>query len=185
MGGAAHDPAGESALLVRRYLAAFGPASVADFQEWSGVRGAKNWFADLRPELTVFRDERGRELFDLPDAPRPAEDVAAPPRFLPEFDNLLLAYADRRRMIDDASRKDLVTKNGRVRATFLWEGRVCGFWKIERQRAVAALYLLPFENLSDDARSALAEEGAALLRFVEDDAEDFRVAWQESDSRVA
>ena len=103
--------------LVLRYLAAFGPASAADAQTWSGLQGLAPVFEALRPQLLVFRGESGRrELFDLPGAPRPGADVPAPARFLPEFDNLVLAHADRTRLLADEYRGALVTKNLRVRA---------------------------------------------------------------------
>jgi Winged helix DNA-binding domain len=161
--------------LVRRYLAAFGPASAADFQTWSGLKGMMSVFTGLRDELEIFEDEQGRELFDLPKAPRPGDDVPAPPRFLPEFDNLVLAHADRTRLLADEHRSAVVTKNLRVRATFLWDGSVAGTWKVERKRKAATLLLSPFESLPKRATKALAEEGEALLRFVEEDAESFEV----------
>jgi hypothetical protein len=163
------------AALVRRYLAAFGPATAADVQTWSGLGGMKAVLEAIRPELHVVEDERGRELFDLPDAPRPAQDVPAPPRFLPEFDNLVLAHADRTRLLADEHRPAVVTKNLRVRATFLWDGEVRGTWTIERKKATATLHLAPFEPLPKPAAEALAEEGERLLRFVEDDAATFAV----------
>ncbi|HWF34432.1 MAG TPA: winged helix DNA-binding domain-containing protein, partial [Solirubrobacteraceae bacterium] len=120
--------------LVLRYLAAFGPASAADMQSWSGLQGIKGVLEGLRPDLALFADERDRELFDLPDAPRPDEDVPAPPRFLPEFDSLLLAHAERRRVIADEHRPAVITKNLRVRATFLIDGFARGTWEIKRTR---------------------------------------------------
>jgi hypothetical protein len=161
--------------LVPRYLASFGPATAADVQTWSGLGGMKAVLEEMRPGLHVLEDERGRELFDLPDAPRPAEDVPAPPRFLPEFDNLVLAHADRTRLLADEHRPAVVTKNLRVRATFLHDGEVRGTWTIERKKAAATLHLAPFEPLPKEAADALAEEGERLLRFVEDDAEAFAV----------
>ncbi len=101
----------------------------------------------LRPGLLVFADDKGRELFDLPDAPRPGEDVPAPARFLPEFDSLVLAHADRRRIISDAHRPMLTTKNLRVRAVFLWGGFAHGIWETEYKRRVATLRMRPFEPL--------------------------------------
>jgi hypothetical protein len=156
--------------LVLRYLAAFGPATPADAQTWSGLGGLKPAFESLRDGLRVFRDERGRELFDLPDASRPDEDTPAPARFLPEFDNLVLSHADRTRVLADEHRGEVVTKNLRVRATFLCDGFVRGTWDIVRKKTSATLTLRPFEALPKGAARELAEEGEELLRFVEEDA---------------
>ena len=161
--------------LVLRYLAAFGPASSADVQTWSGLPALKRVLEGLRPKLRVFRDERGRELFDLPGAPRPAEDVPVPARFLPEFDNLVLAHADRTRVLADEHRALVVTKNLRVRATFLHDGFAAGTWDVERSRGTATLRLAPFGRVPRSAARALTEEGAALLRFVAPDTNDVDV----------
>jgi hypothetical protein len=171
------DPEAATEALVLRYLGAFGPATPADFQTWSGLKGAKAVFARLRERLHVLADEGGRELFDLPDAPRPGEDMPAPPRFLPDFDNIVLAHADRTRIVADEHRRDLVTKNLRVRATFLVDGVVSGTWAITRKGKKATLAIEPFEPLPKrgGAVKALAAEGEALLRFVEEDAASFDV----------
>lgn len=162
--------------LVLRYLAAFGPASAADAQTWSGLQGLAPVFESLRPQLLVFKGESGRrELFDLPGAPRPGDDAPAPARFLPEFDNLVLAHADRTRLLADEHRGALVTKNLRVRATFLWDGMVAGTWEIQRKRASATLAMTPFEALPARAVKELTAEAEALLRFAADDAETFAV----------
>ncbi len=161
--------------LALRYQAAFGPATATDVQTWSGLQGMKTVLDGMRPRLRSFKDERGRELFDLPEAPRPDEEVAAPPRFLPEFDNLVLSHADRTRVLADAHRGLVVTKNLRVRATFLLDGFVRGTWATERKKAAATLHITPFEALPRGAANELANEGEALLRFVEDDATTFAV----------
>jgi winged helix DNA-binding protein len=161
---------GGAVALVLRYLGAFGPASVRDAQAWSGMRSLADAFAALRPRLKVFHDEKGRELFDLPTAPRPPAATPAPVRFLPDYDNLVLAHVDRTRVVADAHRARLATKNLQVPATFLVDGFVAGMWKIERARSKAALVLTAFETLSRKARADLTLEGTALLRFVESDA---------------
>ena len=161
--------------LVRRYLAAFGPATPRDAQIWSGLLALRQTFEELRSELITFRDERDRELFDLPDAPRPGEDVAAPVRFLPDYDNVVLSHDDRSRIIADAHRPLIVSKNLQVRATFLVDGFVAGAWKVERKKKVATLVLEPFVKIAKKTRGQLEEEGDALLRFVEPDAGSFEV----------
>jgi hypothetical protein len=161
------DPASTSedpTELVRRYLGAYGPASVADAQEWSGLAGLAPTFEAMRAELAQFTDERGRACFDLRGAPRPSADTPAPPRFLPEFDNLVLAHADRSRLIADEHRRHLTTKNLRVNATVLYDGEVCATWMVRRTAKAATLELSPFRSLSTTAQRAIEDEGRALLK---------------------
>ncbi|MEA2249374.1 MAG: hypothetical protein QOH46_3903 [Solirubrobacteraceae bacterium] len=156
-----------AATLVRRHLAAFGPASAADVQAWSGLTGLKAVLEGMADDLVTFRDERGGTLYDLPDAPRPDADIAAPPRLLPEFDSLVLAHDDRSRVVADEHRGKLVTKNLRVRATFLVDGFVAGTWTVTRKGKKATLTLTPFARLPRGVRAPLTEEAEALLRFTE------------------
>jgi hypothetical protein len=167
------DPSPEP--LVRRYLAAFGPATAADVQAWSGLQGMKGVLDGMRGELRTFRDEGRRELFDLEDALRPGDAVPAPVRFLPEFDNLLLSHANRRRVIADEHRQFVYTKNLRVHATFLVDGVVAGTWKVARTRGRATLTMTPFAPLPRDASKELAAEGESLIHFLEEDASDWAV----------
>ncbi len=156
--------------LVRRYLAAFGPASVKDAERWSGMSGLKPIFEDLRDELVTFRDDKKRELFDLRDAPRPGADLVAPVRLVPDFDNLVLGHDDRRRIVADEHRPALTTKNLQVKATLLVDGFVAGTWTVERKKADATLVVTPFAALKKPVRSALEAEADAPLQFVEPDA---------------
>ncbi len=166
--------------LVMRYLAAFGPASAADAQAWSGLTGLRTVVEALRPRLRVFRDEQGRALYDLPDAPRPDGDTDAPPRLLPDYDNLLLSHADRTRVVSDEHRRMAYTVNGVNPGTFLVDGFVGGFWKASREGACAVVKIRPFSRLSAAARRALAAEAEQLLRFAEPDATDRDVRFVES-----
>jgi hypothetical protein len=144
---------------VRRYLAAFGPATRADIAEWSGLR-----VRDFEPALEAleplrrFRDERGRELLDLPRAPLPSPDIAAPVRFLPRFDNLVLSHADRTRVIADEHRKVVIHGGGMVEATFLVDGVVAGLWRVEKDR----VRVEPFSPLPRASRSSVEDEAARL-----------------------
>jgi hypothetical protein len=178
LGTAAADGGGGLRTLVRHYLAAFGPATVTDAQTWSGLKGLRATFDAMRDELATFRDARGRELFDLPDAPRPGEEADAPVRVLPEFDSLVLAHDDRTRVIADAHRPRVVSKNLQVAATFLVDGVVAGTWKAGRRRGVAVLTATPFGGaLARTERAALEAEGEAALRFAEPDAKAYEVAF--------
>src|SRR5829696_5041842 len=134
--------------LILAYLAAFGPATVRDVQTWSGRMQLEQPIEEMRPELRTFRDEPGNELFDLPDAPLPSGDIPAPARFVPDYDNLVLSHADRRRVISEEHRKKVFLSAARVRATFLIDGFVRGAWKVEKKRKTATLQIEPFEPLS-------------------------------------
>ncbi len=167
--------------MIVRYLGAFGPATVKDVQTWSGLTRLGEVTERLRSRLRTFRDEQGKELFDLPDAPRPCSDTPSPPRFLPEFDNLILSHADRTRVIADNHRKVIASKNGMVPATVLVDGFVRGTWKTERARGKVTLMIEPFEPLAEEDRAALAAEGERLVRFVAkpEGAEAFEVRFAE------
>ncbi len=172
-----HDPSLDE--MVLRYLGAFGPATVKDVQTWSGLTRLSEVVERLRPRLRVFRDEHGKELFDLPDAPRPDPNTPAPPRFLPEFDNLILSHVDRARFIANDYRKGIASKNGMVSAAVLVDGFVRGTWKTERTRRNATLVIEPFELLPKEDRNALVEEGERLVRFTGEGAEAFEVQFAE------
>ena len=150
--------------VVLRYLAAFGPATVADAQAWSGLTGLREVVGRLEPWLRTFRDEQGRELFDLPDAPRPDPDTPAPVRLVAEFDNLILSHADRARVISEPDRQRLYSKNGIFPGTVLIDGFVRGMWRVTTARGVAALAIELFREADGD-RDAVAAEGERLLEF--------------------
>ncbi len=152
--------------LVRRYLAAFGPATPRDAQAWSGLPEAREAMEALRPKLKTFTDENGRELFDLPEAPRPDEDTPAPPRFMAEYDNLLLAYVDRSRVVPDKFKPKVYLAGLRVASTFLIDGFVHGSWKLERAGKKATLVVTPFAPIPRSERAALEAEAEKLLEFV-------------------
>src|SRR5580692_11152067 len=147
--------------VVLRYLAAFGPATVADAQAWSGLTRLRGVIERLR----TFRDEQGRELFDLPDAPRPDPDTPAPVRLVAEFDNLVLSHADRTRVISEPDRQRLYTKNGIFPGTVLIDGFVRGMWRITIARRAAVLAVEMFGPVGGHERDAVAAEGERLLEF--------------------
>ncbi|MER7112507.1 winged helix DNA-binding domain-containing protein [Streptomyces sp. NPDC000229] len=150
---------------VVRYLAAFGPASVKDMQVWSGMTRLGAVVRRLGPRLRTFRDENGVQLYDLPDAPRPAPGTPVPVRYLPDFDNILLSHADRSRILTEEQRRLVFTRNGLIRPTFLVDGFVRGMWRVERGRDTATLVLEPFAPLAEKDRSELVAEGMRLLAF--------------------
>lgn len=165
--GQALEPAPSPERMVLRYFAAYGPASVQDAQAWSGLTKLGEVVERLRPRLRTFRSEDGRELFDLPDAPRPDPDIPTPPRFLAPFDNLLLSHADRTRVLSDTDRKRVITQNGLVKGTILVGGVVRGFWRITRERDAATLSIETFTRLPKKDSTALASAGNRLLAFAE------------------
>ncbi len=156
--------------LVRRYLGAFGPATANDMAAWSGLPIAR-----LRPAVAAidaagalrrYSDERDRELLDLAGAPHPTGDVEAPVRFLPMWDSLLLAHADRTRLIGEAHRQVVTARNGDTLPTFLVNGRVAGLWWMEASGSSSQVVLEPFVRLGRADRRALEREGERLAAFV-------------------
>jgi hypothetical protein len=156
--------------LVLRYLAAFGPASIADIQAWSGLTRLRAVADHLAGELVVLHDEDGTELFDLPEAPRPDADTPAPIRFLPEWDNVLLSHADRTRILSDADRLQIFTANGIVPGCVLVDGFVSAVWRKKTSRATepVTLEVEPLRRLSKSNRDAVLSEGHRLLDAVAD-----------------
>lgn len=152
--------------MILRYLGAFGPSAAADVQAWSGLTGVRTVIDRLRPRLRTFRDERGRELFDVPGAPLPDEDTPAPTRFLPEYDNILLGHKDRSRIVSLDVRPWTEVGWGSV----LVDGFGSARWKVERDKDTSVLRIEPFRTLSRVEKASVAEEGERLLPFITGDA---------------
>jgi winged helix DNA-binding protein len=159
--------------LVPRYLAAFGPATVADMQAWSRLTGLRPAFERLRGRLTTYGDERGRELFDVPDGPLPDPETPAPVRFLPEYDNALLGHADRTRILPKGRRIPLPPGDGARLGTILLDGMLAGEWHLERERdgARATIVVEPYERVDAAGRRAIEAEGLELLGLIAPDHE--------------
>jgi hypothetical protein len=162
--GGAPPPDEEAAEhLVRRYLAAFGPATVQDVAQWAGLQRIGPLTDTIRRlDLRTFADEDGRTLYDLPRAQRPDPETPAPPRLVPRYDNLVLSHADRTRILGDVPVGRIVTKNALVHATILVDGFVAGTWRLQEGR----VELEPFTSLSRADRSELAAEAARVEEFV-------------------
>jgi hypothetical protein len=149
--------------MVRRYLAAFGPATPGDATAWSGVGGMRRVFEAMRRELRIFRDERGRELFDVPDAPLPPGDTEVPVRLLPQFDNTLLGHRDRTRVIADEHRRLVNIAPGGTVGTVLLDGFAAAAWRI----ADGAVVLDPFRKLTKTEKSAIEPEAETLRTWLQ------------------
>lgn len=147
---------------VRRYLAAFGPASVKDIATWSGLTGVREIVARLRGGLRTFRDEHGAELFDVPDRRLAHPDAPAPVRFLPEYDNVFLSHADRSRIVDPADRPRFGSWDGRFFAMVLVGGFIRGVWR----REDGGVVVKPVRRLSKRDAAAVDVEGRRLARFL-------------------
>jgi hypothetical protein len=171
--------------IVRRYLAAYGPASVADAQLWSGVTRLGETFERLRPELVTFRDARGRELFDLPDAPRPDPDLPAPVRFLADFDNVLLAHADRSRFVDEATRDRLAYRTGPYPSALLVGGRLAGAWYASESGTTVEARIDTARRLDADEEAAVRAEAERMLRFNHPRATERRVEVRSLDAGLS
>ena len=170
--------------IVLRYLAAFGPASVADIQTWCWLTRLGAVVERLRPQLRTFRDDAGRELFDVPDGPLPDPDTPAPVRFLPTYDNLLLSHKDRSRVLPDMSawlvgpsQFDAIFGGG----SFSLDGFLAGGWKVERDKAAgrATLVLIPARRLTAAEEASVVDEAGGLAVFLAADAatRDVRIAY--------
>ena len=161
---------------VLRYLAAFGPATVQDVALWSGLTGVRDVVESLRPWLRTYRDEDGRELFDVEDGLLPDPESPAPPRFLPEFDNVLLSHADRSRIVEGGRNPPIPSGGGAGPAlgTVLIDGFMCATWLLERGRGgdAARLVVTPFAQFGRRHEEAVCYEGERLLAFVAADAAD-------------
>jgi Winged helix DNA-binding domain len=159
------DPSVDAVIL--RYLGAFGPATPADATAWSRLTGLREVFDRLRPQLRALRDDRGRELFDLPDAPRPAPDVAAPPRFLPEYDNALLSHADRSRFGIGKTKGPRFAVERPIHGTVLVDGSVGGTWRLDHDAAAATATLCVDHvgPMTKRVASAVTAEGRRMVRF--------------------
>jgi hypothetical protein len=158
------------AALLLRGLSAIGPAGAADLRTWSGVAGIAPVLEALRPRLRCFRDDSGRELFDLPAAPRPRADVPAPVRLLPEYDNALLSHADRARVQPPRHARHFVAANGRRPGAVLVDGFVRGAWRSAGARGAATIEVRLFEKIPAAVRAEVGAEAEALLRMLEPDA---------------
>ena len=156
------EPVEARAEMLARYLAAFGPASRKDMDKWSMMRQPAIKAALARLELRRFRDERGLELLDVEHAPLPDPDTPAPVRFLPKWDNVLLAFADRTRVLPEEYRRTVIGSNGDVAQTFLVDGLVAGMWSVEKGRVV----LEPLARLSRAVRREVEDEAERLEAFV-------------------
>jgi hypothetical protein len=161
----AHDPTEARAEILRRYLAAFGPASRRDIVAWSMMHMPEIGRAlDRLEPLVRFRDKHGRELLDVPRAPLPDPTTPAPVRLLPKWDNVLLAWADRTRVLPEQYRKAVISMSGDVAQTFLVDGFVAGMWRAENGRVV----LEPFCPLPRSIRRELEDEAGRLEAFLAD-----------------
>ncbi|AYY11431.1 winged helix DNA-binding domain-containing protein [Actinobacteria bacterium YIM 96077] len=161
------DPSPDT--IVMRYLATYGPAGNADIRTWSGLTGVKEVTERLRPRLRTFRDNEGRELFDLPDAPLLDADEPTPVRFLPEFDNVFLSHADRSRIVGpDVGRVGAITADRTVRKLLI-DGFVNAEWSLDSKGDETTLIVRPYRPLSPDEEADITSEGARLLTLVAPD----------------
>jgi hypothetical protein len=153
--------------LVRRYLAAWGPSTPADFAAWSGLKGAAALFEALGDELLILRDEARHTLYDLTDAPRPDAETPAPVRLLPDFDAVMLGWRDRTRVVPAEVGKRLANRNLQIPPVVLVDGFVMGTWKLERKRKAAVVTITLFGLLEAAETAALESEALALASTFE------------------
>jgi hypothetical protein len=156
--------------MVLRYLAAFGPATVADVRTWSGLTGLRAVVERLRPTLRTFRDEQGRELLDVADGALPDPETPAPVRFLPEYDNVGLSHADRARLFDGRGPGAPLPRGGRSFGTLLVDGFHRANWGLAADGTLTIDRFTPHRDDPPDTRAAIAAEGEGLVTFLLADA---------------
>ena len=152
--------------MVRRYLAAFGPATPADVRTWSGLAGAAEILDRLRPTLRIVNDDAGHDMFDVPRAPLPDGDVPAPVRFLPEYDNAVLSHADRSRIVSAETRAWTAVGWGLV----LVDGFTTARWRSIAGKGGGTLRVEPFRRLTKADHDAVEQEAERLAGFLTDGA---------------
>ncbi|MBR7619640.1 AlkZ family DNA glycosylase [Phenylobacterium sp. 20VBR1] len=157
--------------LLRRYLAAWGPATPADFSGWSGLKGVAPLFDEIAGDIVTFRDARGKLLYDLKDAPRPGGDIPAPPRFVPDFDAVTQGHQDRARIVPAQHAPRIASKNLQVPPMLLVDGFVAGTWRLETKSKTPTVMVTAFEKFSPKDRQAIEAEAIALAKAFEPAAE--------------
>jgi hypothetical protein len=166
--------------LVRRYLAALGPASVKDIGIWSWLTGIREVVERMRPTLVTYRDEAGRELLDVPDAPFPDPETPAPVRLLPGYDNLLLSHDDRSRVADPGFRLRTF-----MRGSLLVDGFLRGTWRLDAKTVPAVLQIGLYAALDPSEQNEVEAEAAGLLAFMDGGVETHRIEIVSLDERSA
>src|SRR4029078_8238072 len=160
-----------------RYLGAFGPATTSDISAWCRLRGMAEIVERLRPRLRIFRNEPARELFDLPEAPRPDPGVPAPIRFLPEYDNLWLAHDDRSRVLTDDDAAWMQLASAPLRGSVLIDGSLRASWHLEKRTedGGATVFVAPTGRLPKRTVASVSAEGCRLLKMIGNQGDDVRV----------
>jgi winged helix DNA-binding protein len=163
--------------VVLRYLAAFGPATVADIGSWSRLTGMREVVDRLKRKLRRLTDENGRELWDVPDAPRPDPETPAPVRFLPEYDNILLSHADRSRFFPETVTNHSIGLGRTINGTALHDGLVCATWRLESgvEKGTSVFVVDLFERLTKRATASITAEARRAARFLVPAATEYEV----------
>ncbi|MDZ4770920.1 MAG: winged helix DNA-binding domain-containing protein [Chloroflexota bacterium] len=166
--------------VFRRYLAACGPASIMDFQTWTGMTRLKGVIESHQGEFRLYTDANGVALYDLPEMAIVEADTPAPIRFIPEYDNVLLSHSDRNRILADADYRKVFLSAARVLATVLVDGFVAAAWRVDRDKKRLILTIAPFAALTAEVTTQIEAEALKVLAFVadmKDDPAGFAVRW--------
>lgn len=174
------EPSLTRANLVRRYLAAYGPASVADMQTWSRLTKLSVEFKAIENELVRFEAEDGKILYDLPDAPRPDPDTPAPVRFLPLYENAYLGYDNRRRMLSEAT-AHLINMFQDFKPAVLIDGQANAGWSISNTKGAAVLEIETYRKITKGEKRDIEAEGLAFVKFLEPEARSWDVTFMSRD----